>query len=393
MKIALSCNNKWGAGGQGGFLAHASKGLSKLGDLTVFCGGIIPTAKKLPFHITEIHRSAFEKKVQLFLGKFRRKNLVCLLNDFFFDKKVAKFLVEDSYNLFVGVAGQCNLSFRTVKKQGGKTILYCLNLYLPFIDKQIKQELRTLGDSLSLTHIHSEMLQRFFEECKLADLILLNSEVAKKTFIDAGFSEQKLAAVTPSVDTVRFRPVPKKDSTFRVLYVGTIEPRKGVHYLIPAFLKVKIPDSELLLIGGYSTRGTRKMVEKSLQHSNIKQEFWDFSRDDPTKVFGRCSVLVLPSVEDGFGLVALEAMACGLPVIVTSHCGAADIVEEGINGFVVPPRDTEAIVDKLNFLAKNPSICKNMGKAARATAEKYTQEKYDKEMQKVLIKNRFLYKN
>jgi glycosyltransferase involved in cell wall biosynthesis len=392
MKIALSCNNKWGAGGQGGCLTRASKGLSKLGDLTVFCKGIIPIVEKLPFHINEIHNSAFEKKAPFFLKKFRRRNLAILLNDFFFDKKVAKYLTEDSYGLFVGVAGQCNLSFKAIKKKGGKVILYCLNSYLPFMDKQIKQELKTLGDPLSLTHTHPKMLQRFTEECNLSDLILLNSVVAKKTFIEAGFSKQKLAVITPSVDTTRFHPVPKKDSMFRVLYVGTIQPRKGVQYLIPAFLKAKISHSELLLIGGYSTRSTRQMVEKALQHSNIKQEFWDFSRDDPTKVFGKCSVLVLPSVEDGFGLVVLEAMACGLPIIITSHCGAADIVEEGINGFVIPPRNIETIIEKLNFLAKNPFVCKEMGKAARATAEKFNQDKYNKYLKQILIDKYIIFK-
>jgi glycosyltransferase involved in cell wall biosynthesis len=154
--------------------------------------------------------------------------------------------------------------------------------------------------------------------------------------------------------------------------------------LISAFLQAQIPNSELLLVGGVATRALRILVQDTLsKHPKIKQEFWDFSRQDPRQVFGRCSVLVLPSVEDGFGLVVLEAMACGLPVIVTSHCGAADVVEEGKNGFIVPPRDVNAIAEKLTMLAKNDSNRIEMGNRARITAEQHTQERYNSEIEQV----------
>jgi glycosyltransferase involved in cell wall biosynthesis len=82
-------------------------------------------------------------------------------------------------------------------------------------------------------------------------------------------------------------------------------------------------------------------------------------------------------------LVALEAMASGLPVIVTSHCGAADLVENGINGFIVPPRDEKAISEKLDFLAANELIRLEMGKAARATAISYNQELYQQNLRQI----------
>jgi glycosyltransferase involved in cell wall biosynthesis len=118
------------------------------------------------------------------------------------------------------------------------------------------------------------------------------------------------------------------------------------------------------------------MTETLNKNTNIKQEFWDFSQDDPTRVFGKSSVLVLPAVEDGFGLVALEAMACGLPVIVTSNCGAADVVNNGINGFIAPPRDVETMANQLRFLAENESRRAEMGQFARITSQQYNQQVY-----------------
>jgi glycosyltransferase involved in cell wall biosynthesis len=166
--------------------------------------------------------------------------------------------------------------------------------------------------------------------------------------------------------------------------VGTVDPRKGVHYLIPAFSQAQIPNSELLIVGGYSTRATRLMLEAALaQHTNIKQEIWDFRRKDPTEVFGRCSALVMPSVEDGFGVVALEGMACGLPVIVTSYCGAADVIEDGVNGFVVPPRDVGAIAEKLTYLSEHPAQRVAMGQAARTTAEQHNRDRYNRDMRQI----------
>lgn len=381
MKVTLTCNTQLGAGGQGGFLAHAAASLSEISDLDVFCAGFEVPSTKFPVYPVGYSRASQRILATPLLR--RRNDWAVLLNDLYFDKQVSKKLKSHPCDLIIGVAGQTHLAFKEAKKKGAKAWLYCLNNYLPFMQQQIHQELKFLSEPTVAT-MHPKMLQRFSWECEQADLILLNSNVPKQTFIQAGFSADKLAVITPSIDTQRFHPASKNDSIFRVLYVGTIEPRKGVHYLIPAFLEAKIPNSELLLVGSASTRILRLLIEKTLsQNSHIKQESWNFSRQDPVEVFSRASVLVLPSVEDGFGLVVLEAMACGLPVIVTSHCGAGDLVEDGINGFIVPPRDEKAITEKLDFLAANELIRLEMGKAARATAISYNQELYNQKLRQI----------
>jgi glycosyltransferase involved in cell wall biosynthesis len=381
MNITLTCNTALGTGGQGICLANAAFGLSQVADLTVFCSGV--EAAKTAFPVYPLGYSHWSRRLLKVPLLRRRNDWAVLLSDLYFDKQVSQRLKSQPCDLIMGVAGQTNLAFKIAKSQGAKTWLYCLNSYLPFMQDQIQQELKYLADPTVAT-MNPLMIKRFLAECSQADLIIVLSEVAKKTFIQAGFPSDKLAVLTPFIDTQRFRPSPKKDDIFRVLYVGTIEPRKGVHYLISSFLQANIPQSELLIIGGASTRALRLLMENAIrENSRIKQEFWDFSRTDPTTIFSQCSVLVLPSVEDGFGLVALEAMACGIPIIVTSQCGAADLITPGVNGFVVPPRDVEKLVEKLEYLANNPAISSQMGKSARHTAEAHTSATYQQQLTQI----------
>lgn len=374
MKITLTCNTALGTGGQGVCLENAALGLHKLGDLTVFSSG--STAPKTDFSVYPVGNSIWSRRLLNTPVLRRRHDLAVLLSDLYFDQQVSKKLKSLPCDLIMGVAGQTDLAFQIAKAQGAKAWLYCLNNYLPFMQQQIQQELDFLSDSTVAT-MNPKMLKRFASECEQADLIIVLSEVAKQSFIQAGFAAKKIKVVTPFVDTNRFHPTLKTDDVFRVIYVGTIEPRKGLPYLVQAFLKADIPHSELLIIGGVSTRGLRKfMIETLSNNPNIKQEFWNFSQDNPTQVFGKSSVLVLPSVEDGFGLVALEAMACGLPVIVTSNCGAADVVNNSVNGFIAPPRDVETMAKQLKFLAENEEMRAEMGRRARITAQKYNQEVY-----------------
>jgi glycosyltransferase involved in cell wall biosynthesis len=81
-------------------------------------------------------------------------------------------------------------------------------------------------------------------------------------------------------------------------------------------------------------------------------------------LYSQASVLVLPSVEDGFGLVIGQAMACGVPVIATTNTGGPDLITDGVDGFIVPVRDAGAIRERLEHLYRNPDIRVAMGRAA-----------------------------
>ena len=87
-------------------------------------------------------------------------------------------------------------------------------------------------------------------------------------------------------------------------------------------------------------------------------------------------VLVLPSLFEGFGLVILEAMSRGVPVIATPHTAGRDLISDGIDGYLVPIASSTAIAEKLEEMIRDPERCLAMKHAARATAERYTWAAY-----------------
>ena len=151
-----------------------------------------------------------------------------------------------------------------------------------------------------------------------------------------------------------------------ILYVGQLIKRKGLQYLLPAFSKLKKenPDVSLLVVG----RGNQERQFKMLcQQGEISDVFFVGHRDygQLPEYYGISDVFVLPSLEEVWGLVVNEAMACSLPVIVTRVAGAsADLVKEGINGFIVREGNIDDLYRALKLLADDHSLRRRMGKTS-----------------------------
>src|SRR6185436_18349640 len=133
----------------------------------------------------------------------------------------------------------------------------------------------------------------------------------------------------------------------------------------------KRPDVELVVMGAPIA---------SLEF--YRQQFADFryeaprSHDAVLELMGSCDVFVLPSIVEGRALVQQEAMACGLPLIVTPNAGGEDLIEEGRTGFLVPIRSPGLLAEKINWFADHPEALPEMGAAARAKAAEYTWSAY-----------------
>jgi glycosyltransferase involved in cell wall biosynthesis len=218
------------------------------------------------------------------------------------------------------------------------------------------QPTRALRRSFSAKRMEQELL-----EYELADYVSIPSSFAERTFLQNGISKDKLITVPYGVSLTEFKPLPKWDPAFRVVYAGGMTLRKGVHYLLQAFHELKLPEAELWLLGGDSPeiKPFFKRYEGSFQHLG------QVSQANLYQYYSQGSVFVMNSIEDGFGLVVPQAMACGLPVICSVNAGASDLVDEYQNGFCVPIRDVEALKEKILFLYEHPDICQAMGQRAR----------------------------
>lgn len=151
-----------------------------------------------------------------------------------------------------------------------------------------------------------------------------------------------------------------------ILYVGQLIKRKGLQYLLPAFgkLKKENPEVSLLVVGEGNQEKQFRML---CQNEKITDVFFVGHRDygQLPEYYGISDVFVLPSLEEVWGLVVNEAMACSLPVIVTRVAGAsADLVKEGINGFIVREGNVDDLYRALKLLADDRPLRRRMGKTS-----------------------------
>ena len=172
------------------------------------------------------------------------------------------------------------------------------------------------------------------------------------------------------VDTSKFYPLDSKKEN-KVLFVGRILPIKGIDILIRAVQKL---DADLY-VAGTLRNSEKKYFEflKSLDTNNKTIFKVNYSQEEIALHYNSALVTVLPSRTETMGLVLLESMACGTPVICTNIGGMPEIVENGKTGFVVPPNDPKALEEKIRYFLDNPDESKRMGMYARKIVlEKYT---------------------
>jgi glycosyltransferase involved in cell wall biosynthesis len=219
------------------------------------------------------------------------------------------------------------------------------------------------------------MLERMEREVERADLVLCPSLFVRDSMVQNGIPEEKCFVNPFGVNTKRFQPRPQVPAKARYISVGTICVRKGFQYLFQAFAEVKkeLPDAELIVVGEYKIdfRMQRRKWEGSFTH--ILQA----PHEVLAGILGTCSAFVFPSVEEGLARVIPEAMACGLPVIASHESGATTLVRDGVEGFIVPPRDPAKIAEAMIRLGKDAQLNATMGRAAReASAGKNSWQDY-----------------
>ena len=197
-----------------------------------------------------------------------------------------------------------------------------------------------------------------YEEC---DLITVPSDFVYRTFVEKGVAKEKLRLVPYGVDLSLFRPVPKRNKTFRVIYVGALSLQKGLPYLLRAIEPLRLPGFEVCLIGSLAPE-IKLVLEK---WKGPFRYLGPIPRTELFSYYSQGSVFVLASIQEGLALVQAQAMACGLPIIATTNTGAESLFSDGREGFIVPIRDPRAIREKILYLYEHPDVRDAMAQAAR----------------------------
>ena len=290
--------------------------------------------------------------------------------------------LADGANCIVAYPGFALDAFATTRlRRDGKSILnYSIAHHLEhrrMWQEECEREPAFASTWLGFDHWKDGYEAQLDQEIASADGILVGSEYAKETFRAAGISPNKVRVIPYGVDPAIFTPPAqskRRDERFEVVYAGQLTQRKGISYLLRGYRKFQKRDSRLTLIGELVSG-----MEPFLPFADDFRHVPHLTRPALAAMYAKSSVLVFPSLFEGMGLVVLEAMACGLPVIVSTN-GPNQVVRDGIDGFIIPIRDEDAICDRLQRLYDDPEMCEWMGSNARQRAVALSWNQYAREV-------------
>lgn len=226
-------------------------------------------------------------------------------------------------------------------------------------------------------HPTKAMVARVEAEYSLATRIRVSSNYSKKTMVRAGVPAEKIEVIPQFLDLERFRrpsgqsfPIPK--GPLRVCFVGSLDLRKGFVYLLRAIRKIGRDKVVLRIVGNTGDPWCKRLFLREASGLDVT-----LLPGDPVPSYHWAEVSVTPSLEDGFGFVVAEAMASGIPVIVSENCGAAEWVQHGACGWIVPSgnegsaasptplRQEDLLAQYLQLAIDNRARLAEMGAAAR----------------------------
>ena len=280
------------------------------------------------------------------------------------DKAAAAELAGGDYDLFHGWSGECVRTLTEAKKRGVPSVIEIPTWHRhkgKVKPVRLTKSERERADTRGWTGLKNRLLvtrQQVLEEYELADLILVLSEKAEETFLAAGVPAEKLFRHHRGVNVERFTPAEKPPEVFRAVFVGALIKRKGVHHLLEVWHRLKLRDAELVLVGSVHDEIRPWLDEfggENVRLAGFVSKVEDCYRDATVHVF--------PSSCEGSAKATYEAAACGLPQIVTRESG--DVVQDGVNGIIIPPDDPDALAEAIQRLYDDRNLCARFGAAGR----------------------------
>lgn len=283
-----------------------------------------------------------------------------------FGSRLKGYLQNFTPDIFVGWS---SFSLEALKQRPARLhILIRDSTHIDFQYALLKEEYQRFGLTLSKRDF---CRTREVKEYEIADRVWVLSEFAKRTFVESGMDPKKLTVIRLGVRPGNFLPPTEKSvrlCPLKVIYFGSLNLRKGVQYLLEATQNLR--GVELTLIGS---------VEPSFENilKNYSHYRWlpPMPHAELARELGKYHIAVFPTLEDGFGQTLPEGLACGLVPIVTTSCGASELLTN--RHWLVPPRDSQAIRHRLEMYLDNPDSILCERDLAIQSAGLYSWDNYD----------------
>jgi D-inositol-3-phosphate glycosyltransferase len=253
------------------------------------------------------------------------------------------------------------------------TVLERPNAHTRFAYEEVRRECERLGVTLPRTDSHAYqayVLRVEEEEYQLATRLLCPSAFAARTFLNKGFAPSQIARHFYGYDENTYYPAERSAASagrFTMLFVGVCAVRKGLHFALDAWLRSPAHHNGIFLIAGDFLPAYREKLAAQLAHPSVKVLG---HRDDVPELMRNSDILVLPSIEEGFGLVCTEAMGSGCVPLVSEAC--TEICEHMGNALIHRVGDVDTLAQHITRIQENRSLLLTLRAAGLRTAPTIT---------------------
>jgi len=339
------------------------------------------TAIPESYVVTHALGTIYKFLARFFIANIERRSFI---EDRIHDYWVSKYIKKSDATLVIGFEKSCRDSFKAAKKKGMVAILDLSQVHTHYI-----QDLRERYPFFKRITGGKKFFQKISalkkEEYQLADHILVLSAFARQTMVDNDIDASKISVVNLGFDPNQFMPKTYAVSSgklLKLIYVGIVTQRKGIQDLISLMQMLEPYAVGLTIIGPKGDAS--HLVNTKSSYKNIRYIEY-LHHDELVQQLHVSDVFVLPSYLDSWAAVVLEAMACGLPVIITENTGAKDAVTPNC-GFVINIGDVNAMYKAVMHFYNNPENIEQMGMYAQKQAYQYTWERYYKNIKTIVEK-------
>jgi glycosyltransferase involved in cell wall biosynthesis len=339
-QTVVSARAPFGAGGLGRHLKELVDALDRRGPpASCLC---LPALSHMSPSQSPLHHELQVTGLTTSLGRLTRLSPAWtnLRQSAAFDRYAARRLPA-AKNL-IGFNGQALKQFEAARHANYASIsLLSANPHLRLVLRKHAQAHRRYPLESSWSE---RLLARNLKEYARAQRIYVASRYTWQSFVDEGCSEDRLS-LFPFVPDPRYVPDgPPTANTFNVVFVGRLCVTKGVPLLVDAVRRLPHSDLRLVLVGGWGTRGMRRF----LQDASARDRRIEVGPGDPLPRLRSARLCAHPTYEDGFGYAPAEALACGVPVLVSEDTGMKDLIDPGANGLVLPTGDLSALSEAID---------------------------------------------
>ena len=298
-----------------------------------------------------------------------------------FGKKVAEYAIKNNVDAVIMYDTNANECWKILKERAPQIkriqdVSIANRLFMK--ENFIKDMEQTHDASIKEEQIYlwnENNCKRFLEEINDSQYFLIASNVVKRSMMFSGVKEEQMFMAPYGVDCSKFNFVQKQPLKLplKLVYVGQVTYRKGIHHLLKVMDRFSENDVELYLAGGYSE--TTPFVQEYKNRRNI--HFLGFvTRDVLASLYQKSDVFVFPTLGEGYGMVILEALSCGVPCIVSDLAGGDDAIVEGYNGFKFKAGDDDDLYNKILWFINHPDILPEMSLNSRKSVENQTWQSY-----------------